>query len=110
MLSSVESKLSASRVESAKLRWNACSVAKNASKAKEYVGSVIVATSENFTDATKKNVLIITLELLGALKLVSTQIKMSSKTVTSRIRAGSSATIVRRYGMWQLVVPCCTIV
>lgn len=78
--------LAASRVGYESLRRDACSVAKNASRVFEIVIIALMAVFDKVTDATRRKVTIIGIELLFVPKQGSTQIKMKSQAAVLCIR------------------------
>lgn len=74
----VSEELATCRVESEHSRWSAHSVANGASKVEDDAYNAHKAVSGEVTNATKRKVSIITLELKNALKQLSTQTKIES--------------------------------
>lgn len=79
--------VAATRVEGTKARWNAHSVAKGASIAKNNLSNDLTAVSREVTVATKQKVCITGLQLKEASKRVSSQIEIEPQTTILRIRA-----------------------
>lgn len=78
--------MAASRAECVESRWSAHGVTKGANKVKEDVSDAHIAVFREATNASKRNISIILLELKAVLKRVSAQIKIKGLTAIMRIQ------------------------